>query len=529
MRGKVSLNWAIYLTIIAVSVMARAKSNHVSTEVQVMAPLLLFDPRENLPTEKENEILDSFSQQLLKLKELGVTGVSVDVWWGLVQRQGRSQFDWSYYDKIFKRIKNAGLKIIPILSFHKCGTNVGDGETYISLPDWVQNLLPTLANGMDARYKSELGNWSTEVISAFATVVPRQRGRLHVLDLYEEFMAGFRDRYLSLSNSISEIIVGVGPAGELTYPSYHKQDETLMWDEASRSFVNISIAAYPKRGALQANSPLARTQFKNWLEKKYHSIEALNRGLQTSYSSFESVNTFFDNERFENYINHHPLNSPLARDFFEFYNGVLIQHGLEVASSMATILEGTPLADKILALKTPGVHWSFHNRLALSTAGQYVPGHEEDFGYARTFQKLFSGLVGRHPKTHWKSIFTCADQANCRRHDVEGSGESERLENGAPTHGAFDLVRAVGRVLSRLGIRGGIENSLSHLLWYPQAARRMYSHLESVPAYQSITLLRMNDVLASDVARNFVRQAQTLQKPEPLPNKKLLCADVLNP
>ena len=78
---------------------------------QIMAPLLVKD-------------MAAFNADLQKARAIGIKAVSVDVWWGIVEKNGDNQFDWTYYDTLFATIKANDLKIMPIMSFHKCGGNV---------------------------------------------------------------------------------------------------------------------------------------------------------------------------------------------------------------------------------------------------------------------------------------------------------------------------------------------------------------------------------------------------------------------
>lgn len=79
---------------------------------------------------------DDIKRQLYKLKEAEVDGVMVDVWWGIIESKGPKQYDWKAYRSLFQAIKDCGLKVQAIMSFHQCGGNVGDG-VYIPLPQWV--------------------------------------------------------------------------------------------------------------------------------------------------------------------------------------------------------------------------------------------------------------------------------------------------------------------------------------------------------------------------------------------------------
>lgn len=55
--------------------------------------------------------------------------------WGAVERQPQ-RYDWSGYRQMFEVVKNFGLSIQVVLSFHSCGGNVGD-SAQIPLPRWV--------------------------------------------------------------------------------------------------------------------------------------------------------------------------------------------------------------------------------------------------------------------------------------------------------------------------------------------------------------------------------------------------------
>lgn len=186
-----------------------------ATTVDVMAPLFLA---------KEEQWQD-FAKRLDQAHDMGVGAVSVDVWWGLVQaRQGR--FDWAYYDRIAELIRGKKLRWVPILAFHQCGGNVGD-TCDIPLPEWIWGELlrqscrePQSDICRDPRYKSEKGRLSEEYVSLWADTT--------VMPYYEAFMRAFADHFFKekpeLGAAIAAVDIGLGPAGELRYPSYAPAD-----------------------------------------------------------------------------------------------------------------------------------------------------------------------------------------------------------------------------------------------------------------------------------------------------------------
>src|SRR5688500_9637276 len=107
-----------------------------AVNVTAMAPLMIGDPHD-VDGEKSHKAWTEFKERLLKLKkENMIESVTVDVWWGLVQKDGPEEFDWYYYKKMASVIHEVGLKWTPILSIHACGSNVGDTVNF-PLPSWV--------------------------------------------------------------------------------------------------------------------------------------------------------------------------------------------------------------------------------------------------------------------------------------------------------------------------------------------------------------------------------------------------------
>ena len=95
------------------------------------------------------------------LKTVGVTGVMVDVWWGVVEADGPGQYDWSAYKALAKIVASAGLKLHAVMSFHACGCNVGDYCT-VTLPPWV---LEVAERTPDVFYTDRAGKRSDEYLS----------------------------------------------------------------------------------------------------------------------------------------------------------------------------------------------------------------------------------------------------------------------------------------------------------------------------------------------------------------------------
>jgi len=61
----------------------------------------------------EPEVLN---RDLQILKRVGVDGVMVDCWWGLVESRGPQRYNWSGYHDLFNMVRDVGLKKQVLLS-----------------------------------------------------------------------------------------------------------------------------------------------------------------------------------------------------------------------------------------------------------------------------------------------------------------------------------------------------------------------------------------------------------------------------
>lgn len=71
----------------------------------------------------------AMNASLQALKNAGVEGIMMDVWWGLVERDSPGSYNWGGYAELLEMAKKHGLKVQAVMSFHQCGGNVGDSVT----------------------------------------------------------------------------------------------------------------------------------------------------------------------------------------------------------------------------------------------------------------------------------------------------------------------------------------------------------------------------------------------------------------
>lgn len=81
---------------------------------------------------------EELRKQLKQLREAKVDGVMIDVWWGIIEATGPKIYEWGAR-QLFQMVKEEGLKLQAIMSFHQCGGNIGD-KVDIPIPQWVRDI-----------------------------------------------------------------------------------------------------------------------------------------------------------------------------------------------------------------------------------------------------------------------------------------------------------------------------------------------------------------------------------------------------
>ncbi|MDY6912067.1 MAG: family 14 glycosylhydrolase [Chloroflexota bacterium] len=306
----------------------------------VMAPLEVYD-------------WDAFNRNLQRAKSIGVVAVSTDIWWGKVEGSADQQFDWSYYDKVSNAIISAGMKWVPIFSFHQCGGNVGD-TCDIPIPPWIWQKLGG-DNPEQLKYKSEKGNYSTEVIALWSDDKAGEQ--------YKQFIKAFAVHFSNKASHIEEVNISAGPSGELRYPSYNQHDDFQ----------------YPGRGFLQSYSDHAIDDFRGFVKDRYGSLDNVNAAWNIKLTSWNEIRPPLDANGF--FYRKDYLNIRYGKDFTEWYNQALIKHG-EFMITVAMDALGEHLPGVALGIKIPGVHWLMSSpempRSAEISAG-LIPTHIDIF------------------------------------------------------------------------------------------------------------------------------------------------------
>ena len=436
----------------------------------VMAPLKVTD-------------WSDFEGDLATVKAYGVDAVSVDVWWGDVEKRD-NRFTWGYYDRVFRAITDAGLDIAPIFSFHQCGGNVGDDYTSL-LPSWLWRKYAGRSIGgvelglKGLQHRSEQGNYSPETVQGWADRAVANEYR----DFARAFTRHFEKRF---GRDVREINVSLGPSGELRYPSYNSHD---------------TGSGYPTRGALQSYSRLAVRDLQRWALREHRSLRGVNRAWGTRYTRVSQIRPPADADAF--FTSGAYRSSAYGRDVVDWYNGSLVAHGRRVLTTVAKALRGH-FRGADLGYKVPGIHWQMgsgspYPRATEVTTGliqtsvdttRWSTGH----GYGRIVRLGSHRIAGRHVVMHFTAL-------EMRDNDP---GDVDPATGLRPYSLAKTLVGWIGDYAHRVGTDLKGENALSGGVRYDDG----WDQIEDAFArwgYLGLTVLRMDDVADGTGAQRYAR------------------------
>lgn len=442
--------WHAFSALLLTSYFSPSHAGPLET-ANVMAPLRVSDWAE-------------FERQLDTVKKYGIDAVSVDVWWGEVEAAADNRFNWDYYDTIFAKIKAHHLKIVPILSFHQCGGNVGD-NCDIPLPAWLwDKYVGQPFNGIrleanDLKYKSEQGHFSAETVQLWADPL--------LANDYRDFVAAFKAHFMAYANDVIEINVSLGPSGELRYPAYN---------------AHASGTGYPTRGGLQSYSRLAILDFQQKILAKYGSLAGVNQAWNINLTDASGIRPPDNADFFFRHGDYRDIQ--YGKDFVDWYNQSLVDHGNAMLGNVINTL-GQDFPTAKIGYKIPGIHWAMSNpsypRAAEVAAGliQTSVDFNSDstgHGYHKVvgLAKNLSGL-GRDMVLH----FTCL--------------EMDDKDTNPDYSQAKSLVFWVAQEAQRQGVTIKGENALADGVKYDGGWNNLVNAFD-FSAYSGLTTLRIDDV-----------------------------------
>lgn len=312
---------------------------------------------------------DGLLKQLRILKSVNVNGVMVDCWWGIVEAHAPQEYNWKGYKRLFQMVRELKLKLQVVMSFHECGGNVGD-DVCIPLPHWVAEIG---RSNPEIFFTDRAGRRNPECLSWGIDKERVLRGRT-AIEVYFDYMRSFRVEFDEFFEGgiISMIEVGLGPCGELRYPSNPVKHG---W-------------RFPGVGEFQCYDQYLLKSMRKAAEVRGHSFWARGPDNAGSYNSRPHETGFFcDGGDYDSYY---------GRFFLKWYSRVLVDHGDRVLSLAKLAFEGT-----FITAKLSGIHWWYKtaSHAAELTAGFYNPCNRD--GY--------SAIVEMIKKNGAALNFTCAE------------------------------------------------------------------------------------------------------------------------
>ncbi|XP_011621487.1 beta-amylase 3, chloroplastic [Amborella trichopoda] len=406
----------------------------------------------------------ALNASLMALKAAGVAGVMVDAWWGLAEKDAPRQYNWRGYLELVRMVEKHGLKLQVVMSFHRCGGNVGD-NCNIPLPPWV---LEEVSKNPDLVYTDRSGRRNPEYISLGCDSLPVLRGRTPI-QVYADYMRSFRDTFKNyLGEVIVEIQVGMGPCGELRYPSYPESNGTWRFPGIGE------FQCYDKymQASLQASAIAIGKE--EWGRGGPHD--------SGQYNQFPEETGFFRRDG--------TWNSDYGNFFLQWYSNMLLNHGDRILQASGAIFAGTGAK---LSGKVAGIHWHYQSRShpAELTAGYYNTRNTDGYSpIARLFARRDTILN-----------FTCMEMRDSEQPGHAGCGPE-------------GLVRQVASAAQYAGIHLAGENALER---YDDAALEKVAAScflqENGQKLAAFTYLRMNKRLfESENWRRFVGFVRSLSE-----------------
>ncbi|GLT91354.1 hypothetical protein SLE2022_092450 [Rubroshorea leprosula] len=299
---------------------------------------------------------DGVRQELSHMKSLNVDGVIVDCWWGIVEAWNPQKYVWSGYRDLFNIIREFKLKLQVVMAFHEYG-GTDSGDALISLPQWV---LEIGKENQDIFFTDREGRRNTECLSWGIDKERVLNGRTGI-EVYFDLMRSFRTEFdhFFAEGLISAVEIGLGPFGELKYPSF---PERMGW-------------RYPGIGEFQCYDKYLQQSLRKAAKLRGHSFWARGPDNAGHYNSRPQETGFFcERGDYDSYY---------GRFFLSWYAQSLIDHADNVLSLASLAFEDT----KII-IKVPAVFWWYKtaSHAAELTSGYYNPTNQD--GYSPVFEAL---------------------------------------------------------------------------------------------------------------------------------------------
>lgn len=119
---------------------------------------------------------------LKALKVLGVKGVELPIWWGVVEKEAMGKYEWTSYLAVAEMVQKLGLELHVSLCFH------ASEECKIRLPEWVSRIGES---DPDIYFADKSGQQCRDCLSFAVDDVPVLDGKTPV-QVYRDFCDNFK-------------------------------------------------------------------------------------------------------------------------------------------------------------------------------------------------------------------------------------------------------------------------------------------------------------------------------------------------
>ncbi|XP_042387489.1 inactive beta-amylase 9-like [Zingiber officinale] len=340
---------------------------------------------------------------LCALSLLGVHGVDLPISWGIATDNG-----WSSYLAIAAMARDAGLRLRVSLNLH------GHEHPNLPLPKYVSR---AAHSDPDIFFTDLSSNRYHDCLSFSVDDLPVLGGRTP-MEVYEEFFHNFRHAFSDFFDStITDITVGLGPNGELRYPSFPPPSN-------NRPIIGV--------GEFQCYDKYMLADLKRHAEDVCQPFWGLGGPHDAPrYNASPNLGNNFFKERNGSW------ETPYGQFFLSWYSGILLSHGDRLLSVASNALGDLPTP---MCAKVPFVHW-WHNtrsRPSQLTAGLYnTHGRDGYESIASIFAKhsckmIIPGIELSDRDQHQElqsspeSLFSQIVTA-CKKHGVRVVGENSSL------------------------------------------------------------------------------------------------------
>ncbi|XWS08648.1 hypothetical protein CRYUN_Cryun40dG0019700 [Craigia yunnanensis] len=354
---------------------------------------------------------------LKALKLLGVEGVELPVWWGVVENVTMGKYDWSGYLTVAEMVQKAGLKLHVSLCFHT------SRQPKIPLPKWVMQIGESQPSIF---FTDRTGQHYQECLSLAVDDLTVLNGKTPI-QVYQDFCENFKSAFSTfMGSTITGLSMGLGPDGELRYPSHRKPAKSgTITGVGEFQCYDINMLKLLKQHAEANGNPL-------WGLGGPHDAP--------TYDQSPNSNSFFKDHGGS-------WESPYGDFFLSWYSSQLISHGNRLLSLISSIFSDTAVN---VYGKVPLMHSWYKTRAHPSelTAGFYNTASRDGYEavakmFARNSCKIIlpgMDLSDEHqPRESLSSpeLLLAQIRKACRKHGVEVSGQ--KLASGAP--GGFEQIK----------------------------------------------------------------------------------------